>query len=153
MILIQNNYLSSQICTCISVYPAAPPSAVVSWTDCHRLSHCSPHMMSGLQPPPHSHQPLQSAEGCVLHSPASSAGTQWEQLPTKYTNIDNTVIVIFVCLWKDYECGLTRIQRTVRVALGCLLWAAQCRGILPSLSGIPMFESCLISSLTCSGWL
>ncbi len=84
----------------INMYPAVPPSAVASWTGCHRPSHCSPRMMSALQPPPHSHQPLQSAEGCVPHSPASSAGIQWEQLPTKYTN---TEIVLFVCARRNNE--------------------------------------------------
>lgn len=69
------------------VYPAVPPSAVESWKDCHRLSHCNPRMKSGLQPLLHSHQPLQSAKECVLHSPASSTETRWEQLPTQMGDI------------------------------------------------------------------
>lgn len=91
--------LSSQIMhECKCVYPAVPPSAVVSWTDCHRLSRCNPRMKSGPQPPPHSHQPLQSAKGCVPHSPASSTETRWEQLPTIYTNgghANDAIIVYF----------------------------------------------------------
>lgn len=69
------------------VYPAVPPSAVESWKDCHRLSHCNPHMKSRPQPLLHSHQPLQSAKECVLHSPASSTETRWEQLPTQMGDI------------------------------------------------------------------
>lgn len=82
------------------VYPAVPPSAVESWTDCHRLSHCNPRTKSGPQPLPHSHQPLQSAKEYAPHSPASSTKTRWEQLPTIYTNVlhtDNTVVVHFKC--------------------------------------------------------
>lgn len=48
---------------------------------------------------------------------------------------------------------LTRIHFTVWIALGSLLLAAQWSGIFPSISGIPIFESCFMRSFTCSGLL
>lgn len=43
----------------------------------------------------------------------------------------------------------TRINWTQSTDWEPLLLAAQCRGVLPSTSGMPMFESCLINILTC----
>lgn len=62
-------------------------------------------------------------------------------------NVINTKSVLHI---KDF---LTRIHFTVWTALGSLLLAAQWSGIFPSISGIPIFESCFMRSFTCSGLL
>lgn len=150
---------------CVSTHPAKQPSAAVFWRGYHKLLHYSPHKTSAPPLLPHCHQQRQSEGASDPHSPASSAGTQWVLLPLhKHRQQQEKMQTCrfdvwgwemktneFVIVCVDMAC--TSIQRTVSVALGSWLCAAQCRGILPSLSGMPMLESCLIRRRTCSGRL